>query len=276
MNNFFGYKNEESEDLYGSNYLDRKISDETIKLIDEKQNEAYHYNKKTSLSSPLVLIMYVAFGYAILVIISFIARLGKVSFSEVIVEQKNDLITGGISLVVAVLILVISVIKKKKGATKEETDALAKGFDELEAVCKQELNVPKDAPEINILLSLDKKNRKGEITKTNYLPLTASIFFEDESICFAFTDTLYKVLKKEIVAINQYKRLSFVGWNKEEHPKNNDYKGYKVVVQSGIYYTTMTYSVIVDNGFNQLQIIVPCYDIQTLSHLLEMEIKEVE
>ena len=43
-----------------------------------------------------------------------------------------------------------------------------------------------------------------------------------------------------------------------------------------MFYTTMTYNVIVDNGFNQLAIIIPCYDIKTLADLLEMEIKEEE
>ena len=43
-----------------------------------------------------------------------------------------------------------------------------------------------------------------------------------------------------------------------------------------MFYTTMTYNVIVDNGFNQLAIIIPCYDINVLADLLEMEFKEEE
>ena len=99
---------------------------------------------------------------------------------------------------------------------------------------------------------------------------------EDNAICFAFIDALYKIPTSDIVDIKQNKKLTFVGWNKETEPKNNKYNDHKVVVQSGMFYTTMTYNVIVDNGFNQLAIIIPCYDIKTLADLLEMEIKEEE
>ena len=36
MNNFFGYKNN-ADDFYGENYLDRKLSEETTQLIEDKQ-----------------------------------------------------------------------------------------------------------------------------------------------------------------------------------------------------------------------------------------------
>ena len=38
MNNFFGYKNN-ADDFYGENYLDRKLSEETTQLIEDKQEE---------------------------------------------------------------------------------------------------------------------------------------------------------------------------------------------------------------------------------------------
>ena len=115
-----------------------------------------------------------------------------------------------------------------------------------------------------------------EVKKTNYLPLNAFIFIEDKAICFSFIDALYKIPTSDIVDIKQNKKLTFVGWNKETEPKNNKYNDHKVVVQSGMFYTTMTYNVIVDNGFNQLAIIIPCYDINVLADLLEMEFKEEE
>lgn len=275
MNNFFGYKNN-ADDFYGENYLDRKLSEETTQLIEDKQEEVNSYNKKVTIPFWLSLVMYFCLMFPVMVLAAVLKNLGEKSFAEIMSNSSGLIIGAIISLVVGLGIYSYSIWKRKKGVSKDETETLETAVNDVEAKCKAELNVPADADAINVLVGVEEVNKNGEVKKTNYLPLNAFIFMEDNAICFAFIDALYKIPTSDIVDIKQNKKLTFVGWNKETEPKNNKYNDHKVVVQSGMFYTTMTYNVIVDNGFNQLAIIIPCYDIKTIADLLEMEIKEEE
>lgn len=275
MNNFFGYKNN-ADDFYGENYLDRKLSEETTQLIEDKQEEVNTYHKKVTIPFWLSLVMYFCLMFPVMVLAAVLKNLGEKSFAEIMSNSSGLIIGAIISLVVGLGIYSYSIWKRKKGVSKDETETLETAVNDVEAKCKAELNIPADADAINVLVGVEEVNKNGEVKKTNYLPLNAFIFMEDNAICFAFIDALYKIPTSDIVDIKQNKKLTFVGWNKETEPKNNKYNDHKVVVQSGMFYTTMTYNVIVDNGFNQLAIIIPCYDIKTLADLLEMEIKEEE
>lgn len=275
MNNFFGYKNN-ADDFYGENYLDRKLSEETTQLIEDKQEEVNSYNKKVTIPFWLSLVMYFCLMFPVMVLAAVLKKLGEKSFAEILSNSSGLIIGAIISLVVGLGIYLYSIWKRKKGVSKDETETLETAVNDVEAKCKAELNIPADANAINVLVGVEEVNKNGEVKKTNYLPLNAFIFMEDNAICFAFIDALYKIPTSDIVDIKQNKKLTFVGWNKETEPKNNKYNDHKVVVQSGMFYTTMTYNVIVDNGFNQLAIIIPCYDIKTIADLLEMEIKEEE
>lgn len=275
MNNFFGYKNN-ADDFYGENYLDRKLSEETTQLIEDKQEEVNTYNKKVTIPFWLSLVMYFCLMFPVMVLAAVLKNLGEKSFAEIMSNSSGLIIGAIISLVVGLGIYLYSIWKRKKGVSKDETETLETAVNDVEAKCKAELNIPADADAINVLVGVEEVNKNGEVKKTNYLPLNAFIFIEDNAICFAFIDALYKIPTSDIVDIKQNKKLTFVGWNKETEPKNNKYNDHKVVVQSGMFYTTMTYNVIVDNGFNQLAIIIPCYDINVLADLLEMEFKEEE
>lgn len=275
MNNFFGYKNN-ADDFYGENYLDRKLSEETAQLIEDKQEEVNTYNKKVTIPFWLSLVMYFCLMFPVMVLAAVLKNLGEKSFAEIMSNSSGLIIGAIISLVVGLGIYSYSIWKRKKGVSKDETETLETAVNDVEAKCKAELNIPADADAINVLVGVEEVNKNGEVKKTNYLPLNAFIFMEDNAICFAFIDALYKIPTSDIVDIKQNKKLTFVGWNKETEPKNNKYNDHKVVVQSGMFYTTMTYNVIVDNGFNKLAIIIPCYDIKTIADLLEMEIKEEE
>ena len=275
MNNFFGYKNN-ADDFYGENYLDRKLSEETTQLIEDKQEEVNSYNKKVTIPFWLSLVMYFCLMFPVMVLAAVLKNLGEKSFAEIMSNSSGLIIGAIISLVVGLGIYLYSIWKRKKGVSKDETETLETAVNDVEAKCKAELNIPADADAINVLVGVEEVNKNGEVKKTNYLPLNAFIFMEDNAICFAFIDALYKIPTSDIVDIKQNKKLTFVGWNKETEPKNNKYNDHKVVVQSGMFYTTMTYNVIVDNGFNKLAIIIPCYDIKTIADLLKMEIKEEE
>ena len=275
MNNFFGYKNN-ADDFYGENYLDRKLSEETTQLIEDKQEEVNTHHKKVTIPFWLSLVMYFCLMFPVMVLAAVLKNLGEKSFAEIMSNSSGLIIGAIISLVVGLGIYLYSIWKRKKGVSKDETETLETAVNDVEAKCKAELNIPADADAINVLVGVEEVNKNGEVKKTNYLPLNAFIFIEDNAICFAFIDALYKIPTSDIVDIKQNKKLTFVGWNKETEPKNNKYNDHKVVVQSGMFYTTMTYNVIVDNGFNQLAIIIPCYDIKTIADLLEMEIKEEE
>ena len=275
MNNFFGYKNN-ADDFYGENYLDRKLSEETTQLIEDKQEEVNTYKNKVTIPFWLSLVMYFCLMFPVMVLAAVLKNLGEKSFAEIMSNSSGLIIGAIISLVVGLGIYLYSIWKRKKGVSKDETETLETAVNDVEAKCKAELNIPADADAINVLVGVEEVNKNGEVKKTNYLPLNAFIFIEDKAICFAFIDALYKIPTSDIVDIKQNKKLTFVGWNKETEPKNNKYNDHKVVVQSGMFYTTMTYNVIVDNGFNKLAIIIPCYDIKTLADLLEMEFKEEE
>ena len=220
--------------------------------------------------------MYFCLMFPVMVLAAVLKNLGEKSFAEIMSNSSGLIIGAIISLVVGLGIYSYSIWKRKKGVSKDETETLETAVNDVEAKCKAELNIPADADAINVLVGVEEVNKSGEVKKTNYLPLNAFIFIEDNAICFAFIDALYKIPTSDIVDIKQNKKLTFVGWNKETEPKNNKYNDHKVVVQSGMFYTTMTYNVIVDNGFTKLEIIIPCYDIKNLADLLEMEIKEEE
>ena len=273
MNNFFGYKNKD-DSFYGESYLDRKLSEKSMRLVEEKDQEVTDFNEKVKLPSWLSLVMSVCFVFPAMVFAAVLKNMDEKGFEGIWNQSSDIIIAGGISLVVALGIYIYSIVIRKRVVIKEEQQALKTDMEDVESQCKSELNVPVDAIDINVLISVDELKKNGDIKKTNYLPVMAAIFIEDDAICFAFIDEVYKIHKSSLVSIDKNKKITFVGWNKETEPKNNKYNDYKVVVQSGIFYTTMTYSLVVDDGFNKLAIIIPCYDIEPIANLLEMEINE--
>ena len=149
MNNFFGYKNN-ADDFYGENYLDRKLSEKTTQLIDDKQEEVNTYKNKVTIPFWLSLVMYFCLMFPVMVLAAVLKNLGEKSFAEIMSNSSGLIIGAIISLVVGLGIYLYSIWKRKKGVSKDETETLETAVNDVEAKCKAELNIPADADAINV------------------------------------------------------------------------------------------------------------------------------
>ena len=276
MKNLFGIK-EGSENIDGIVYLDREVSKELSEKVENTQNNHLEMTNKTTVKGWVTLLQYILIGFGAIVIISFSNSCVEVGRDVAWKNGKYLVIAGCIALAVGLGILLYSRHKTKTGVTEEEVATFEQEADALVNECKEELRIPGDAIETDVLVSYykDEPEKLKKSLGIQFMNLRTLVFNEDDSLCIADIQTVLKIPHSEIKRIVlKDKKTTFAGWNKPEPPKKNRYNGCKVLVQNGVIFTTKAYEIIIDGVFGEYCIIVPEYEKDVISNLLNMEIEE--
>ena len=162
---------------------------------------------------------------------------------------------------------------KKLSESEEYTNILDNTM-EIYNKSLKELMIPDEHLSIDVLCYLYNE-KDNKLKKYNYICLATNVFIEDESLCLADLECVLKISLNDIKEVRRLKKkYTFVNWVKNDKPKHNKYKGYKVVVQNNMLYTVSCYQIVINSAFGDYEILIPEYEIDSIKKLLDVNINE--
>lgn len=257
--------------LNGSEFIARSVSKQTIEEYDHKRENLEKTIKKSKLPLWLRIIKLLSGWFSIIVFISCIRPGFKTAF-----KNAPGLIIIGVFCGILWAVLHFVSKKKEKQVLKEENaeeqlEELNEDFLSIE----DELNVPKDAVEIDIL-SFKYKLKNGEIRPcaigmqmTEYFNPIVKIYATPDKLHIVDLENVYSFKKSEIKSIiTVNKRISVPTWNKEENPTKGKFKSYKMTVNNfGHVFFKPYYILEIEKDNQTFGIYFPCYELDTIEKL---------
>ena len=173
-------------------------------------------------------------------------------------------------------------MEKKKTKTTVESDDFKDGVESSAAFteeCYAELGVPEDAKQADIFTKPYKmKNGKEKKASSwfEYVNQEVDIFLEGNMLCIADVNNVIGLPIEDMTGIYKInKRVSFLGWNKEESFNKDPYKQYKMTCnQFGMIFIKTHYSLRFSSFGTEYEILFPAYELDTFTSLTGLEVKE--
>ena len=111
---------------------------------------------------------------------------------------------------------------------------------------------------------------------SKYFNMSMYIFKENDALCLATVNEVLSIPLnhiKEVYKIN--KKINAYGWNKEEPYNKGKYKEYKITAnQYNVLFYKYYYSIRINDGTTDYEIIVPPYDYEYFDNIINLEVKE--
>lgn len=266
-----------NEQLNGSNFLVQEPSLASSELLNFSMKESDETVEKSKLPLPLRITQFIC-GIVSLLIISGIAR-ATVSLAE---GYQNAPYLFWVAGICAVIWLVLWTWSKQKAKTVLETSESIQTFSDLDKVActiYDELSVPADAKSVDIL-SFFYKTKDGNV-KMQTKGMQTALCFNPEFRVFADTQNLYLANLDGKYAFPLYsiiafrtikKRISIIGWNKEEPFNKGFYKQYKLTVNNyGSVFCKYYHILEISHQGETFGIYIPCYESSIFEELIGLE-----
>ncbi|HHU55529.1 MAG TPA: hypothetical protein GXZ48_02400 [Acholeplasmataceae bacterium] len=278
MKNIFGIK-QGREIIDGHVFIVNKVNDEQEKKL-EKISEDLDKQIEDSMSL-LNIFYYISLIVGLLCLAGIIRSLFKVTFKEALRDAPVVFITGGFFLLVTLAIFIYKKIRSRMKEIGPEHEKFEHEILNAIEESKKLLNVPKDAEEIDVFVFHYKINKKGQVKiKTSpffqYLITKAFLYIKNNDLCIANLYEEIKVPLSSIIGIKKINKKAFAyGWNKEEVYNSEKYKKYKIKENNlGTLFIKPYYSVLIDDPIGKYEFFVPCYDIDKVVKLTNLEVED--
>ena len=153
-----------------------------------------------------------------------------------------------------------------KITNSEEATEMNANSEVIDKKCREELNIPDDALDVDYLWEVNEPETKKLFDFYNQEMFT---YIQDESLCIATLSEVYKIPLTEIKeVIKTDTKYKFFNWNKANEPKNNKYNDCKVIVEDAIYYKVKACQINIENSLGNYFIVIPEYEYQVIKELL--------
>lgn len=230
-------ENKKNDSINGSEFLVKTPSDALTNTLEASSEKAEKTVEAAKLPLPFRIAQYVC-GIAALLIAGSILK-SDVSLTEGYHNAPWLFWATGIC---AIIWLILWLWSKHKAKAVLETDESAQTFSHMEGTASaiyQELSVPDDAKDVDVLLFFY-KIKEGEIkvqTKNmqvfQYFNPEFKIFADDENLYLANLEGKYAFPLSSIVKIHTVKKhIRIAGWNKDENFNKGIYKQYKLTTDN--------------------------------------------
>ncbi|MGM9640097.1 MAG: hypothetical protein ACI3V3_01875 [Faecousia sp.] len=239
MKVFFGInitKDKKNETYDGEVFIGKKLPQDQARAMEAQNARMEDCEEKAKLPLALRVVQLVAFFVAVC------AFLGVIKADVSIFQAYRNapwVFYGGIAAAViwAVLFLLEKLRERKQNRSEENAVALHRQ-ESLEWSCYEALDVPGDAPYVDVLL-MRYKEKKGKPVPvatggTTFLNPQLRIFIREGKLCLADLFQRYDIPMKDLAGIYRVNAWgSAPSWNKDESFPND--KGYKITTfQYGI------------------------------------------
>lgn len=271
-------ENKKNEKINGEEFIVDSVSQIQKNNFDDAQQDALELVEESKL--PLVLrIIQGACGLVGLMLLSGVLRAftdeDSVSFAEGYQNAPWLFWLCGVCLAVWGILKALSVKKEKETIYAEKGENVAGKLESISKNIYAELGVPPHAEMVDIL-SFAYKMKDGEpkakemgLSTTPYINTEVKAFVEEDKLILVDLEHKYAFPLNSLQAIRTVKKSIMVPfWNKEEAPKEEKYKEYKLRVDDHGCVYLKPYHILEILKDNELWgIYFPCYEIKVFESL---------
>ncbi|MBP3307933.1 MAG: hypothetical protein J6L90_00670 [Clostridia bacterium] len=260
-----------NEIVNGSEFITRTASKEKIEEYENKQEELEQTVEKSKLPLLLRIIKNLCGLFSLMVLAASV----KAGFETALKNAPILVMSGALCGILWIILHFVSKAKEKKVLKEENAEQQSKEIDEDFKNIHNELNVPDDAAEIDVLL-FKYKRKNGKINPyssglqtTAYMNMSVKMYETDDELHIADLESVYSFAKSELKVITTVnKRISVPTWNKDEDPRRGSFKRYKMTVNNiGNVFFKPYYILEIEHGSQIFGIYFPCYELEIFEHL---------
>ena len=262
-------ENKKNDKNNGEELLFARVSDNSSAELGEKMDSATEIMEKAKLPLPLR-ILRVAMGFIALMFgCGILSATLEIGIAKAYSNAPILFWIFFISLIIWVIVLLSARKKEREVLEAENAEELVEDINENFEKMFEELNVPTDAPKVDLLL-FRYKVKNGEIKPdllplmpTAYINVEARIFSRDGSFFIGDVETLYSVPLSSLKCIRKInKRISVPNWNKDEEYNKGEFKQYKMTMNnSGCIFFKPYYILEFEHGGELWGIYFPPYEL---------------
>lgn len=279
MKNVFSINvtNKSNEAFDGVVFMTHSVSKEHERDAEALSEEIERVRKSTEFPYGLRILKYVLAVFVLLC-------LRAITSSEVTVAEayENAPLLFYIVGICIVLFIALIVFERKRLKNMKKSGALeevnAKALIMLDA-SKQELGVPNDAADMDVLLFRYKekngKTKIDDIFGVKYINLEVNVFVDSGALCFATSMERYSIPLSSIMRVRKVKKsITLPGWNKDEPHNKGEYKQFRIAWSHDMYTIKGYYCLSIVHNLEEYELFVPEYEINTLRRFLDLPIIE--
>ena len=280
MKNIFGVC-KDNEEFDGKGFVVRTVNP----ILEEEINSHLETNetleKKASLPKALKIIKLIAFYGALIIVVGILRSLGDVSLKEAYGNAPFLFYIGGVLILTFAVLKIYEANKHEDVAQSEEVKHLETESTELLKNALLDLKVPEESILVDVF-SYGYKVKNGKEKQLTsffqYINTEMHLFKEEDNLCLANAHEVYSIPISYIKSIKMInKKATVFGWNKELAYNSPEYKKYKIAVNNyGTLFIKPYYSILINNGFEDFELLVPSYDIDKFLNLTNLEIEKEE
>ena len=255
----------------GSEFITRTASQKKIEEYDNKRENLNQTIEKSRLPLSFQIIKLLCGFFSITVLFSCIGA----GFERALKNAPVLIILGAICGVLWVVLHFIAKGKEKTVLKEEQADYQLETLNQDLSSIYNELGVPEDAVEIDVL-AFKYKLKNGEIRPyahglqtTPYFNVCFKIYATPEELHVVDVESVYSFKKTEIKSIiTVNKRISIPMWNKNEGPRQGEFKKYKMTLNNfGNIFFKPYYILEIEKDNQTFGIYFPCYELGTIEKL---------
>jgi hypothetical protein len=260
-----------NEIVNGSEFITRTASKQKIEEYENKQEDLEQTVEKSKLPLLLRIIKYLC-GLLFWIVLAASVKAG---FETALKNAPILVMSGALCGILWIILHFVSKGKEKKVLKEENVEQQSKEIHEdFKSICN-ELNVPDDAAEVDVLLFRYKiKNGKispyASVLQTSaYINTSVKMYETNDELHIADLENVYSFAKSELKAITTVnKRISVPTWNKDEDPRRGSFKRYKMTVNNiGNVFFKPYYILEIEHESQIFGIYFPCYELEIFERL---------
>ena len=260
-----------NEIVNGSEFITRTASKQKIEEYENKQEDLEQTVEKSKLPLLLRIIKYLCGLFFLMVL----AASAKAGFETALRNAPIMVMSGALCGILWIILHFASKAKEKKVLKEEDAERQSKEIHEDFKNIHNELNVPDDAAEVDVLLFKYKmKNGKirpylSGLQTTAYMNVSVKMYETNDALHIADLENVYSFAKSELKVITTVnKRISVPTWNKDEDPRRGSFKRYKMTVNNiGNVFFKPYYILEIEHESQIFGIYFPCYELEIFEHL---------
>ena len=260
-----------NETINGSEFITRTASKAKLEEYESKQEGLEQTLEKSRIPLWLQIVKALSGLYFLIVL----AATAKAGFEKALQNAPGLLISAAVCGLLWLILQVVSKGKEKKVLKDEDAEQQTKELHADFASIHEELEVPGDAVDVDIL-AFRYKQKNGEIRPhasglqtTPYVNVNVKMYATADEVCLADLESVYTIPKFEIRGITTVgKRISVPSWNKDEDPRSGVYKPYKMTVSNmgDVFFKPYHILEICHEG-QTFGLYFPCYELETVEKI---------
>lgn len=266
-------ENKKNDIFNGEEFVVEKPSEYMSEVLEDSTEEAVELIDKTELPLALRIIEWICgiVGMVLLFGIEVVIDEEVLTFSEVYNNAAILFWAAGVCILVWLVLLFLGHRKQKRVLNSEESENIFDKMDDVAENIFNELGVPENAPEVDILaFNYKMKNGIALPCKAEFENLSYRVFTDSDNLYLADLECKYSFSLNSLRGISTVnKRITISNWNKETDYNKGEYKQYKMSAdkyECFVYLKPYHILELVHNG-EEWGIYFPCYELPLIESL---------